>query len=32
MPYVDEGQPKQSMRLPPILPWLVVIVVAALGP
>ena len=32
MPYLDEGQPKEGMKLPPILPWLVVIVVAALGP
>ena len=32
MPYVDEGQPKAPTNLPPILPWLVVIVVAALGP
>ncbi|MEO0477308.1 MAG: hypothetical protein AAF085_15275 [Planctomycetota bacterium] len=32
MPYVDEGQPKESMSLPPVLPWLVVVVVAALGP
>ena len=32
MPYVDEGQPKTSTKLPPILPWLVVIIVGALGP
>lgn len=32
MPYVDEGQPKTPTKLPPILPWLVVIVVAAISP
>lgn len=32
MPYVDESQPKTPSNLPPILPWLVVIIVGALGP
>ena len=32
MPYVDQGQPKEPMKLPPVLPWLVVVLVGALGP
>ena len=32
MPYVDEGPPKDPMKLPPIVPWLAVVVVGALGP
>ena len=32
MPYVDEGQPKTPTSLPPILPWLSVVIVGALGP
>ena len=32
MPYVDEGQPKEPMSLPALLPWLSVVVVGALGP
>ena len=32
MPYVDESQPKTPSNLPPILPWLAVVIIAALGP
>lgn len=33
MPYVDEGKPEKGpMNLPPILPWLAVVIVGALGP
>ena len=32
MPYVDQSQPKEPVKLPPILPWLVVVLAGALGP
>ena len=32
MPYVDESQPKGPSNLPPIVPWLAVVIVGALGP
>jgi phage shock protein PspC (stress-responsive transcriptional regulator) len=32
MPYVDDGPSKSPNQLPPILPWLVVVIVGAMGP
>lgn len=31
MPYVDEGQPKEPMKLPPVVPAVVAIVAAGIG-